>query len=49
MKVNSINIFVQGVRVNETVKRFRGQREMISKINGKLFADMIIQGTKFIK
>ena len=38
VSVNSINIYVQGVRVNNTGK--------ISKINGKLFADMIIQGAQ---
>ncbi len=45
VSVNSINIYVQGVRVNNTGKKV-GQLEMISKINGKLFADMIIQGAQ---
>ena len=47
VSVNSINIYVQGVRVNNTGKKsLGGQLEMISKINGKLFADMIIQGAQ---
>ncbi len=45
VSVNSINIYVQGVRVNNTGKNLGGQLEMISKINGKSLP-MIIQGAQ---
>ena len=40
------SIYMYKVYVNNTGKSLGGQLEMISKINGKLFADMIIQGAQ---
>ena len=47
LAVDSVNIYVQGVRVNESVSR-GGKFVSITTLDGKRFAEMVIQGANHL-